>query len=742
MSALHHNSITNSNPLTKLVDVENHVGFMLSINFEEAVFLSNDFWKESVAGIPMNSFLVASAFYAGNYAETPKIDREVILLRVMGPSEMSIDRAKLDAMIDSYTKRTQVERAKRKGSDSFDFDEYDGFDHFTHTELQFGALKCRVIGSFYLKNGVLNLGADIENFASASHLRVYKPTSEALETIVNFVDPIRKTQALKKAEQLGFQSDTPPLPFALGTVRYTSTDRLHRENHNALVKVGVNPIDFLSRRTGVFGMTRTGKSNMVKTLSSSVALTGVKNKVRIGQCIFDINGEYANANSQDDGSSIADIFQDNVVCYRATKPPKESFKDLRNNFFEHPQIGLNIIQEELKQYSNLAADISTLSGMSLESSELEDPSEKSRRERRIEAFKVLMASTGFQTPSDLKISIKPASSIMRQVLVTTQKSYIDDHAEGKKLTQPELIDLAKEYYGDLSKPVEWKKAKKFLSDARDADRIIRKEFDPDERKTGFWSKLQRDASSDPWFDEELKSIVNLLQSKGDNGGFIKSRVYLNPVAEFHSIHGAEDVASDIYELLVAGKIVIIDLSVGKSSIRESLAERISRSIFDKSMGTFHAGEQCPNIVLYVEEAHNLIGKNAEPDETWPRIAKEGAKANIALVYATQEPSSIQSNIMANTENWIVTHLNNDDELRVLGKFYDFSDFTLSLKRAQDVGFARVKTLSSPYVIPTQIDLFSPEHLKQQLKGGESGKIDAENSLVDSDEKFFSDMLED
>ena len=233
------------------------------------------------------------------------------------------------------------------------------------------------------------------------------------------------------------------------------------------MKVGVNPIDFLSRRTGVFGMTRTGKSNMVKTLSSSVALTGVKNKVRIGQCIFDINGEYANANSQDDGSSIADIFQDNVVCYRATKPPKESFKDLRNNFFEHPQIGLNIIQEELKQYSNLAADISTLSGMSLESSELEDPSEKSRRERRIEAFKVLMASTGFQTPSDLKISIKPASSIMRQVLVTTQKSYIDDHAEGKKLTQPELIDLAKEYYGDLSKPVEWKKAKKFLSDANE-----------------------------------------------------------------------------------------------------------------------------------------------------------------------------------------------------------------------------------------------------------------------------------
>jgi hypothetical protein len=216
------------------------------------------------------------------------------------------------------------------------------------------------------------------------------------------------------------------------------------------------------------------------------------------------------------------------------------------------------------------------------------------------------------------------------------------------------------------------------------------------------------------FDEESRAFVNLLAKKNERGTTIRGFAALVPYREYHSPKRVNELIDEIYGHLQRGKIAILDLSVGSATIREQMSERIAAGIFSKSMGTFVEGGTPPHIVAYVEEAHNLIGRKHELTDTWPRIAKEGAKYRIALVYATQEPSSVHPNILANTENWFITHLNNEGELRQISQFYDFEDFKRSLIRAQDVGFARVKTLSGPFVIPVQIDLFDPQaEIKRQ-----------------------------
>ena len=183
--------------------------------------------------------------------------------------------------------------------------------------------------------------------------------------------------------------------------------------------------------------------------------------------------------------------------------------------------------------------------------------------------------------------------------------------------------------------------------------------------------------------------------------------------EYHTAERSSDVKEEIYNHLKNGKIVILDMSVGNANLREKISKDLAKYIFNASMKSFTDAQTPPNIMIYIEEAHNLIGKGMDLTDTWPRIAKEGAKYKIGLVYATQEVSSVHPNILANTENWFVTHLNSEKEINELSKFYDFSDFSKSLIRAQDVGFARVKTLSSSYVIPVQIDKFDPSKWKHE-----------------------------
>ena len=68
-------------------------------------------------------------------------------------------------------------------------------------------------------------------------------------------------------------------------------------------RVQMDPADLLARRTALFGMSRTGKSNTTKIVARAVfRLRGQGSGLRVGQLILDPSGEYANDNERDAGS--------------------------------------------------------------------------------------------------------------------------------------------------------------------------------------------------------------------------------------------------------------------------------------------------------------------------------------------------------------------------------------------------------------------------------------------------------
>jgi DNA helicase HerA-like ATPase len=182
---------------------------------------------------------------------------------------------------------------------------------------------------------------------------------------------------------------------------------------------------------------------------------------------------------------------------------------------------------------------------------------------------------------------------------------------------------------------------------------------------------------------------------------------LIPHRELHTSTVGQPFEIEIVDLLRDGQIVIIDLSQGDPLIQSMYSERVCRRIFNDAMRRFTRNETNNFIQMYFEEAHNLFPKKDETNLTliYNRLAKEGQKLRLGLCYATQEVSSISASILKNTQNWFVSHLNNRDELREVAKFYDFEDFTESLRRTMDKGFIRLKTDSNTFIVPIQVDRF-------------------------------------
>jgi hypothetical protein len=615
------------------------VGRPFYLDFERLRFLSNDSWKHNVGGVPAGAFLLA--LYTGE----AEVD-EAILLRVLKPTKLPTDDDVVAAMVDHY-KETPAG---------------DGhpLDSFTRAEFQFSGLECRVIGSFYRDaESQIRFAGDLDNFYAANNYRVAKPTGKVLEYIVNF----------REGGIPGGIGDE-----RIGAVRYSSSLR-HVAGEE--VPVFVTPLDFLGKRTALFGMTRTGKSNTVKKMiqatvgiAKSDAKLGEESITSVGQIVFDVNGEYSNENQQDAGTAIYAQYPDDVTRYSVLDKP--GFKVMKLNFYRSITEGFGLLATLLADDG--ANYVKGFLSIDWAKPEASDKSAMTRYERKVACYQACLHRAGFAAGNE--------------------KVKFTSHKDIRESGIPGLDGVAPEKGVSLEDAENWFKA-------------VWENYDDPE---GPFEKSKKQKGRD-WADEDLQTLMRFLtrKSKPGPGGVSYEAGYrkLIPGRKLHTASVDKPFEDEIVELLRDGKIVLIDLSQGDPDIQRTYSDRVCRRVFSDSMDRFIANEQTNFVQMYFEEAHNLFPRKEEKDLTiiYNRLAKEGQKLRIGLAYATQEVSSISSSILKNTQNWFVAHLNNRDELKELDKYYDFEDFTESLRRTTDRGFIRMKTDSNTFIVPVQIDQF-------------------------------------
>jgi hypothetical protein len=535
-------------------------------------------------------------------------------------------------------------------------------DIWTQSELQWGALDCDVLGMFYADPSNMQrlaFSGDVNNVVSAHHYKIYAPDEMLLKLIVN---------GTVKPEQ----------PFEIGVLR-TMECGLVSNGFAPNIPVRISMRDFKGCRTAMFGKTRLGKSNVVKLIAQGmIEATAQDNSV--GQLIFDINGEYANDNPQDGNKSIRSAHESRCEVYALTKRSNTPSKPLRLNFYEQPDSCIEILASMLEQDNKMSNYIRSFANVklpSIESIATLSEDEKTRPIRKIQMYWAILKKAGF--PAD-------ETRLRAKGLVARHTRHFDPHFDKNNRSQVYKTVANSEPPPDPNN----------LSELQ-AELETFAKYPRDNNNTTLNS-----SSGKPLFDADDLALLGFLSPSSGSGPTIL-RAYLG----YHDPN-ASNFVNEILKCLEEGKTVILDLGNATDQIRRYFSDMLSRAVFANQEQKFVNNNLEKHFVqLYFEEAHNLFPVDSKDlTGVYARFAKEGAKFHIGMVYSTQSPSTINKELLAQTENFFVAHLSSQDEVKSLSRVQaSFVGIEGDILRAKTPGYMRMLTMSHRFIIPVQARKF-------------------------------------
>lgn len=631
------------------------VGGIFRLDYARAVVLTDDWRKSQAGGVPHGAFLLAAA--GTQTSEGFALDdEELVLLRVSGtaalPNESDLVQTRLAVVRDA-------------GDSGKGFAEVT--DELTRNELQQSAFDCEVVGTFYTEpnSSVIQFGSDIDNVVSSARYQVFLPSERVLSWVASYPEPAGNDV------------------LTLGAVRFASTRRRARAAGVDSADVHVHIDDFIARKTAVFGMTRTGKSNTIKTLVTAIAAHSARTGTKVGQLVFDPQGEYANVNDQDKtGLRLLGDDDDAVRIYKVDPDLSDAReKTLRLNFYDR-----DILDAVWGLVSDATAPVNTNYAKSFRAADLTEPdvndhSAHNRWGWALVAFYGLLAKCGF-TASTLPQPLRIA--------------FASDKAADFLAANPEAIAQAGSGKYVLNSP------QAALSLAT-------------------WVAARPDEFP-KWHDENSRfpDIAGVFDYTGVTSA-------IRTIRPFHDTVSTGDVAEQLWQDMIEGRLAIVDLSSGNDLVAKVMSERIVTHLLNRAGEVFRSNSDPVRLQIVVEEAHNLFERGGKDvaDNPWVRLSKEAAKYKMGLIYATQEVTSVDQRILSNTSNWLVAHLNSDKETNELSHYYDFRTWAESLRRIEDQGFVRMKTHSGKYIVPLQVAKFDHAMINRAREAAGLDRIDPE-----------------
>ncbi len=627
------------------------LGFLLELSYDELRLVTCDAWKRKCGGVPRNSFIIVKLNESAAGVAPGSVRPCLLLARVS-------ETATTPVAADIQSTIFQIHKVQAK------------IDPLTNAELQWGALKATILGTYFDEVGRIAFGNDIDTFLSPHFYEVYVPTAEHLETLINsFVESAS--------------------PLRIGRLRYTETETIDREKD---VQISVSPADFVANRTALFGKTRMGKSNAIKVILDTM----LRSSLRLGQIVFDLSGEYTYPDPQT-GASIFLIHQKRCSRY-SLKPRRPELEEqagvdepkvLRLNFFDQVELGHAMIASLFDAGQQRRPDyMAPFFGWEpidpkVVKVVLPDAGDQTRYERAQSMYFALLHEAGF---AHEKINVRLAlHSPLKTALCAgggSQFAKSKTNSKGdQEVEDTQDVGVAARLY-----------------------EILWTLYDNNPNDTTLFPVSA--GSGKPYFEAIHRALLKMIGDRNVSGA-----KKLTPFKIYHDSKGS-DVVNEIVSDVDSGKTVLMDLANADQVVAKYYSEMVARAVLGKQMSKFSeqdAGEFAKHSVLfYFEEAHNLFrADDKDLTSVYNKLAKEGAKFRIGMVYATQSMTTLSPDLLKNTENFFIAHLNDDREIKEIERRYEFRDIGLDVQRARSKGYVRMITLSHRYALPVQLKLFAP-----------------------------------
>lgn len=224
--------------------------------------------------------------------------------------------------------------------------------------------------------------------------------------------------------------------------------------------------------------------------------------------------------------------------------------------------------------------------------------------------------------------------------------------------------------------------------------------------------IEYENAANKGYSDRRAAIEDALQDILGDGKNVQSTVralswrLIDVLDSWHS-QGGRLIADEVFFLLANGFTVILDFSLKDVASGLSVMSFLADKIMQNNIRAF-AGKRDEILpcILIVEEAQNVLssGIKEEGRDIFIKVAKEGRKFGISLIYITQQPGSIDESILSQTDNFFVMHLLNEEDINALRKanFHYSGCIANFLRNEALVGNVYIYSAPyQPYVFPAR-----------------------------------------